>query len=64
LLSWTIRLVVPPHCATAADAYTTACRQELASPLRPSTLEEVRWFFEQQRASSEGAPLPGRDAAR
>ena len=42
-----------------------ACRQELASPLRPSTLEEVRWFFEHQRGASEGeVPVPTPDAAR
>ena len=45
-------------CATSAEAYMDACRQELASPLRPSTLDELRWFFEQQRAGL-GSRRPG-----
>ena len=53
---WTIRLVIPPHFEKATEAYVSAWRQELAAPLRLSTVEELRWFFEQQRARSEGAP--------
>jgi hypothetical protein len=49
LPSWTIRLVVPSHLATSREAFTTACRQELASPLRPSVVDELRWFFAEQR---------------
>lgn len=62
---WTVRLVVPPHFEKATDAYLSAWRQELAAPLRLSTVQELGWFFEQQRARSEGAPpVFGPDPAR
>ncbi len=62
---WIIRLVIPPHLEEAADAYRAAWRQELASPLRPLVVEDLRWFFEQQRARSAGLPPPYLfDAAR
>jgi hypothetical protein len=62
---WTIRIVLPPHFAKAAAAYEAACRQELASPLRPSLLEELLWFFQHQRAWSNDPPhVPKIDVAR
>ena len=62
---WTVRLLIPPHFAKAAEAYVSACRQELASPLRPATVEDLRWFFEQQRTWSDAAAdVRGRDAVR
>lgn len=62
---WTLRLLIPPHFAKAAEAYVAACRQELASPLRPSTLEDLRWFFEQQRTWADAAAeVRDRDAER
>lgn len=62
---WTVRLVIPPHFAKAADAYVAAAHQELASPLRPSIVEELRWFFERQPTWPEGGPEPSaHEAAR
>ena len=61
---WTIRLVVPLHFEKAIDAYVSAWRQEFAAPLRLSTVEELRWFFEQQRARSEGDPASASDPIR
>lgn len=62
---WTVRLLIPSHFANAADAYVSACHQELASPLRPSVVDELRWFFERRRTSSEDTQtLHGSDAAR
>lgn len=49
LPSWTLQLLVPTHCADATDAYLTAARQELASPLRPAVVEELRWYFAERR---------------
>jgi hypothetical protein len=60
LPSWRIRLVIPAHLVDAKDAYCAAIRQQLTTPLRPSTADELRWFFEQQ-----SLPNPhGADAAR
>jgi hypothetical protein len=65
LPSWTIRLVVPSHLATSREAFTTACRQELASPLRPSVVDELRWFFaEQRRLATANNDLQSEDPDR
>jgi hypothetical protein len=47
---WRIRLLCPGHLVEAREAYLAAFRQELAMPLRPSTAQELRWFFEHQEA--------------
>jgi hypothetical protein len=51
---WTIRLLVPSHLAESVGSYEAAWREELASPLRPSTADELRWYFEQRRKLDEG----------
>lgn len=62
---WTVRLVIPPHLAKAAEAYMGAGHQELASPLRPAIVDELRWFFERQRTWPEAVPeTSARDATR
>ena len=43
--AWTIRLWVPRHFREAEDVYRAAWTQEFGSPLRPSTADELRWFF-------------------
>jgi hypothetical protein len=62
---WTVRLLVPRHLAEAVDLYEAAWREELASPLRLSTAEELRWYFERRRRLADGeAGSNGRDGAR
>lgn len=62
---WTVRLLVPRHLADAAGLYEAAWREELASPLRLSTAEELRWYFEQRRRLTGGkAELNGHDEVR
>lgn len=39
---WTIRLLVTTHLSKAADAHAAACAQELAAPLRPAVVDELR----------------------
>src|SRR5207248_5628520 len=56
LPGWTVRLLVPAHLTKAAKLYESAWREELASPLRLSTAEELRWYFEERRRREEGAP--------
>lgn len=49
LPAWTVRLLIPPHLASTASVYQAAARDELATPLPPATVEEVRWYFRQRR---------------
>ena len=54
---WTLRLWIPGHFREARAAYEWAWKQEFANPLRPSTADELRWFFATaSRASTP--PLP------
>lgn len=46
LKAWTIRLLIPPHFARTAKAYHSAFREQLAMPLRPANVEDLRWFFQ------------------
>lgn len=55
LPTWTMRLVIPPHLADADAEYVAACREELATPLRPAMVDELRWFFERQREGAAGS---------
>jgi len=55
LPAWSLRLLIPMHFRETSDAYVSAWRQEFASPLRLSTADELRWFFEQQRKRQDGS---------
>jgi hypothetical protein len=52
---WTVRLLVPSHLLKAVPRYEAAWREEIASPLRPSTADELRWYFEERRRLDGGA---------
>jgi hypothetical protein len=49
LPGWTVRLAVPPHLAAVKERFERVVRDELASPMSPRTLEELRWYFEERR---------------
>ncbi len=49
LPKWTLQLLVPAHFAESTDAYLAAARQELATPLRASVVDELRWYFSERR---------------
>jgi hypothetical protein len=52
---WTIRLLAPTHFAHAVAAHVSAARQELAAPLRPVVVDELRWYFrERERIVARG----------
>lgn len=55
LPSWEVRLLTPSHLAEDASAFEAAARQELAMPLRLDAVDELRWFFNQQRSVEEGS---------
>ena len=49
LPAWTVRVLVPPHLIGAVALHEAAARDELAMPLPPATVDELRWYFEQRR---------------
>jgi len=61
---WTIRLLVPAHYREASDAFVSAWQQEFGRPLRLSTADELRWFFEEQRRRRDDPDCDGHDAPR
>jgi len=63
LPAWIIRLVVPPHLEEAAVPFARACEEELGTRLAPSTVEELRWYFQTRRALSK-TPTPEFDRER
>lgn len=54
LPGWTIRLVLPPHFEGIKSLFEGIVRDELASPMSPRPLEELRWYFEQRRRLTPG----------
>jgi hypothetical protein len=50
---WRVRLLVPRHLADVVGVYEAAWREELGSPLRLSTADELRWYFEHRRRLAE-----------
>jgi hypothetical protein len=61
---WTIRLLVPRHLTRAGSLYLRACREELASPLRPAVADELRWYFRESAAATSSDPERFRRAVR
>jgi hypothetical protein len=62
--AWTIRLLVPRHLANAIPVYQAAFREQLATPLDPNLLEEVRWYFDARRKGVKGPDERFDQAAR
>ena len=58
LRGWTIRLVLPPHLSTIKSSLETLVRGELATPLSPMTLAELRWYFDQRRLATAARTKP------
>ena len=58
---WRIRLLFPTHLKDAERVYLAAFRQELATPLRLSTVDELRWYFGHE---AELGNLSGPDGIR
>lgn len=56
LPSWKLRLLIPAHLSGARDAFMSAFREELLSPLRLAAAKELEWFFAARAATSETAP--------
>jgi hypothetical protein len=52
---WTIRLLVPRSRGSAASSFEAAAYDQLAKPLRPSELDELRWLFRHRKAAAASA---------
>jgi hypothetical protein len=48
--AWTLRIVVPPQFPDVAQQAKQAFWNQLMTPLRTETLDELRWYFEQTRS--------------
>jgi hypothetical protein len=57
LSGWTVRLLFPRNLAGANGAYRDAVRDELATPLQPETVDELRWYFNELRRGVASAAL-------
>ena len=62
--SWRIRVLVPSHLIKAAATYEQAFQEEFASTLRPSVVDELRWYFEHQEPGTNADPARLRRARR
>jgi hypothetical protein len=62
LPQWEVRLLVPRHLRAVLGAFEAAAREELANPLRPDDIRDLRWFFEEKRRAEAGETL--QDATR
>jgi hypothetical protein len=49
LPAWTVRILIPHHLTDSVNAYKDAFREQLAAPVRPAQMEDLRWFFEARR---------------
>jgi hypothetical protein len=56
LPAWTLRIVVPPHFSDMAERAKQVVWNQLLTPLRTETLDELCWYFEQVRSH----PTPSR----
>ena len=61
---WTLRLLVPRHLTGGVTAYHAAFREHVAMPLRPGTLEELRWYFRARQAGPADAEQRFDEASR
>ena len=56
LPAWTLRIVVPPQFPDIGQRAKQAVWNQLMTPIKAETLDELRWYFEQARAH----PAPSR----
>ncbi len=53
---WTIRVLFPGPQSCRAPSFEGAAYDQLAKPLRPSEVDELRWLFRQRKAVASAAP--------
>jgi hypothetical protein len=52
LPAWTLRIVAPPEFPGIGDRATKVVEEQLMQPMRAVTIDEMRWYFAQLRAST------------
>jgi len=57
LSMWRIQLLFPRHLAGVMSRYEAAVEDELATPLQSTTLDELKWFFEQRQQATVSPAL-------
>jgi hypothetical protein len=50
LPAWSVRVLIPHHLANSSARYRDAFREQVGTALRPTQLQELRWFFETRRS--------------
>jgi hypothetical protein len=63
LPAWTVRIGLPAHLAGRVQEMLQAAWAQIATPLRDTTRDELRWYFEQLRAG-RAERCAGPDAER
>lgn len=58
LVRWTVRLLFPRQLSKARLVYQHAAREHLATPLHPSNVETLEWFFPERKRLAEAATAP------
>jgi hypothetical protein len=58
LIRWTIRVLVPAPFAKGIRLFGHAAREELATPLAPSVVEGLEWFFAERHRRQESSSEP------
>ncbi len=56
---WTVRLLFPQPIGGAVGVFQVAFRDELAMPFSPTTIDELRWYFEQLSRAAASRRVPG-----
>jgi hypothetical protein len=51
LPAWTLRLALPPDLKPLDKSFRQVVEHELTTPLSPRAFDELRWYFDQRRAS-------------
>jgi hypothetical protein len=58
LRRWTIRVLVPSPFAKAVALFGHAAREQLATPVAPSAVEDLDWFFAERRRRQDASSEP------
>jgi hypothetical protein len=54
LPAWTLKLLFPARISSSIDSFVAVAREELATPLSPEVVAELRGYFEQLRSRAKG----------
>ncbi len=57
--AWTLRLVFPQALQRVVPDYQRAVREELESPLTPTTINDLRWYFFHRRRGTDAGAMSG-----